>query len=203
MRKLKNVSPYARFVGALFAVSSLVLSGCAEYGGGDGWQPPVATQAPATTPQNSYSYYDSHREATVLDAVLVNAIAQIGKPYVWGGESRHHGFDCSGLIQYVLQEAGVTVPRTARAQALALPAVSFSRIRKGDLVFFNTMGAPYTHVGIYIGGDQFVSALNRHAGITVQSLHNPYWAQRLDGVRRPMPPELLAMQSLNDHVLNQ
>ncbi|MEY2340726.1 C40 family peptidase [Acidithiobacillus sp. IBUN Pt1247-S3] len=201
MRSYKDVANYARYLGLFLTLSTIVLTGCAEYESSGGWQ--STATAPTTIPRSNYSYYDSHREATVLDAVLVNAIAQIGKPYVWGGESRHHGFDCSGLIQYVLNEAGVTVPRTARAQALALPAVSFSRIRKGDLVFFDTMGAPYTHVGIYIGGDQFVSALNRHAGITVQSLHNPYWAQRLDGIRRPMPPELLAMQSLDDHVLNQ
>lgn len=201
MRNDKTVDRYSRQLGFGLLLSALMLGGCAEYDTGGGWQ--QTAQGPTVTPYQNYSYYNTPQEATVLDAVLVNAIAQIGKPYVWGGESRHHGFDCSGLIQYVLKEAGVVVPRTARAQAMALPSVSFAHIRKGDLVFFDTMGAPFTHVGIYIGGDQFVSALNRHAGITVQSLRNPYWAQRLDGIRRPMPTELLAMQSLNDHVLNQ
>ncbi|MEL5848633.1 MAG: C40 family peptidase [Candidatus Igneacidithiobacillus chanchocoensis] len=206
MRLMDLVVPVTKISGVTCVLAALLLTGCAEYETDGGWQgPTVAPSAAYTPPQSAtptYSY-EQHREATVLDAVLVNAIAQIGKPYVWGGESRHRGFDCSGLIQYVLSQAGVVVPRTARQQALALPAVSYSHIQKGDLVFFNTMGAPDTHVGIYIGGGQFVSALNRHAGITVQSLSNPYWAQRLDGVRRPMPPELLAMQSLDEHVLNR
>ncbi len=187
------------------------LAGCAQYNGPEtaynNYMPPSYTKKPqynqSAPMYPDEEYYGSKREATILDEVLVNAIAQIGKPYIWGGESRNGGFDCSGLIQYVLAQAGIQVPRTAYAQAMALPAVSRSQLRKGDLVFFNTMGAPFTHVGIYIGGGQFVSALNAHAGITVQSLRNPYWASRLDGIRRPMPPELLAMQSLNDHVLNR
>ncbi len=159
-------------------------------------------QNPGT--EDSYSYgYSRQQEATVLDSVLVNAIAQIGKPYVWGGENRRSGFDCSGLIQYILGQAGVHVPRTAAAQAIALPAVSPSGLRRGDLLFFNTLGRPFTHVGIYIGGGQFVSALNAHDGITVQSLRDPYWAGRLDGIRQPMLPRLQAMRSSDEHVLNR
>jgi len=135
---------------------------------------------------------DPRPEASTLDTVLVNAIAQIGKPYRWGGESPQTGFDCSGLIQYVVTQAGVPVPRSSYAQAAALPAVSPKRIRPGDLVFFNTTGQPFSHVGIYIGGEQFVSALNPRQGVAVQSLRIPYWADRLDGVRRPFSPELLA-----------
>jgi len=188
----------------LLTGATLLLGGCATDLSGSA----VPTSAYARpTPQRGYAYRpeleESHREATVLDTVLVNAIAQIGKPYVWGGESRSEGFDCSGLIQYVLARAGVEVPRTAAAQAAALPAVPISQIQKGDLLFFNTLGRPFSHVGIYIGGDQFVSALNRRAGITVQSLRNPYWSSRLDGVRRPMPPELLAMTARDSHVLNR
>ncbi|MGC9129050.1 MAG: C40 family peptidase [Acidithiobacillus sp.] len=183
---------------------TLLLGGCATDLSGSAVPPSAYANA---TSSRQYSYApelrESHREATVLDTVLVNAIAQIGKPYVWGGESRSEGFDCSGLIQYVLSQAGVEVPRTAAAQAAALPAVPMSRIQKGDLLFFNTLGRPYSHVGIYIGGDQFVSALNRRAGITVQSLRNPYWSSRLDGIRRPMPPELLAMTARDSHVLNR
>ncbi len=181
------------------------LAGCASMTPNSGYQNSYAD----STMQNSgagdsFSYgYSRQQEATVLDSVLVNAIAQIGKPYVWGGESRSSGFDCSGLIQYVLGQAGVHVPRTAADQAMALPAVSLSRLRRGDLLFFNTLGRPFTHVGIYIGGGQFVSALNAHDGITVQNLHDPYWAGRLDGIRQPIVPGLQAMRSSDEHVLNR
>jgi cell wall-associated NlpC family hydrolase len=189
---------------ALLTSAGLLLGGCATDLSGSAVSSGGYTN---TLSSRGYAYrpdiQESHREATVLDTVLVNAIAQIGKPYVWGGESLAGGFDCSGLIQYVLGQAGVQVPRTAAAQAAALPAVPLSHIQKGDLLFFNTLGRPYSHVGIYIGGDQFVSALNPRAGITVQSLRNPYWSSRLDGVRRPMPPELLAMTARDSHVLNR
>ena len=174
--------------GGLLLLLTLTLSGCATMTSRSAYPPANPS------PKNTSSAYDNRAEATTLDAVLVHTIAEIGKPYHWGGESPRTGFDCSGFIQYVLGRAGVTIPRTSFAQAEALPAVNFNLIRPGDLVFFNTMGQPFSHVGIYIGGNQFVSALNRQQGVAVQSLRIPYWAERLDGVRRPMPAELLAMR---------
>ncbi len=175
--------------GAALLLIALTLSGCASV------TPPTPYAAmPAPGPQKYSSGYTSRAEATTLDAVLVHAISEIGKTYRWGGDTPQTGFDCSGLIQYVLEQAGIDIPRTSFAQAAALPSVPLSRIRPGDLVFFNTMGQPFSHVGIYIGGQQFVSALNRRQGVAVQSLQIPYWAERLDGVRRPMPQELLAMR---------
>ncbi|MHB8247805.1 MAG: C40 family peptidase [Acidithiobacillus sp.] len=165
-------------------LAALTLSGCASL-----TLPPPVAIAPAA---HRGAPHPAGQEASTLDTVLVNAIAQIGKPYRWGGESPQTGFDCSGLIQYVVTQAGVPVPRSSYAQATALPAVSPKRIRPGDLVFFNTTGQPFSHVGIYIGGEQFVSALNPRQGVAVQSLRIPYWANRLDGVRRPFSPELLA-----------
>ncbi|MGE4531824.1 MAG: C40 family peptidase [Acidithiobacillus sp.] len=178
-----------RFGGVALLVLTMTLSGCATM-----TAPPAPTTPPLSTPEYQPSDHVSHAEATTLDAVLVHAISEIGKSYRWGGASPQTGFDCSGLIQYVLEQAGVDIPRTSFAQAAALPSVPLNRIRPGDLVFFNTMGQPFSHVGIYIGGQQFVSALNRRQGVAVQSLQIPYWSERLDGVRRPMPTELLAMR---------
>ncbi|BBF66579.1 NlpC/P60 family protein [Acidithiobacillus sp. 'AMD consortium'] len=187
MRKQRVMSPggSVKRGGGLLLLLTMTLSGCATM------TPPPADRSS----DNASSAYHNRAETTILDAVLVHTIAEIGKPYQWGGDSPRTGFDCSGFIQYVLRRAGIDIPRTSFSQAAALPAVNPRRIRPGDLVFFNTMGQPFSHVGIYIGGDQFVSALNPRQGVAVQSLRIPYWAERLDGVRRPMPPELLAMRA--------
>jgi cell wall-associated NlpC family hydrolase len=78
----------------------------------------------------------------------------IGTPYRSGGASPD-GFDCSGLVFYVYRELGVAVPRSAAEQRAALPRVPWERLAPGDLVFFST---PADHVGIYLGGGEFVHA---------------------------------------------
>ncbi len=112
------------------------------------------------------------------------ALKFIGAPYRWGGASPASGFDCSGFVHYVLAKFDVSVPRTSYAQAVSLPRISESQLRPGDLVFFDTLNRPYSHVGIYIGHDRFVSAQTPSTGVQVANLRDPYWAARFDGARR-------------------
>jgi cell wall-associated NlpC family hydrolase len=70
--------------------------------------------------------------------------------------------------------------------AMALPELEEEQRRPGDLLFFNTTGKPYSHVGIYIGHDQMVHASSAKGKVVVGSLNTPYWSQHYLGMRRPM-----------------
>jgi cell wall-associated NlpC family hydrolase len=106
------------------------------------------------------------------------AARYLGVPYVWGGASPS-GFDCSGLVMYVYAQLGVSLPHYTVAQWNATIPISTSELQPGDLVFFDGLG----HVGIYIGGGQFIHA--PHTGTVVQiGTLSGYWAQHLDGARR-------------------
>ena len=111
------------------------------------------------------------------------ALQQLGIGYRWGGTSPS-GFDCSGLVQYAYARAGITVPRTALQQQQYTRPVSPHELRTGDLVFFNTRGNSISHVGIYLSGSHFVHAPMQGRWVSVDSLNNPYWQERLVSVGR-------------------
>jgi NlpC/P60 family protein len=116
-------------------------------------------------------------------AIAGTALALQGIPYRSGGEDPS-GFDCSGLVQYVLQQHRIAYPRVVRDQYEAGRRISENDIQPGDLLFFVTEGRDVSHVGIAIGGDQFVHAPNARGVVRVDSLGAPYWRDRFVGARR-------------------
>ena len=106
------------------------------------------------------------------------ALHLLGVPYVWGG-STPSGFDCSGLVMYVYAQLGISLPHYTVAQWNATLPISTSEMQPGDLVFFDGLG----HVGIYIGGGQFVHAPHTGTVVQVASLSG-YYASNLVGARR-------------------
>ena len=113
---------------------------------------------------------------TYANSVIVNfALSKVGGPYVWGGNGPV-GFDCSGLTKYAYAAAGKSIPRTVRTQYNACDELiySYDALQPGDLVFFHTEGWN-SHVGIYIGGGEFVHAGSPSTGIVRASLYNTYW----------------------------
>lgn len=100
------------------------------------------------------------------EAIVATARKYLGVPYVWGGEDEN-GFDCSGLVQRVFAENGISLPRVSRDQARAGVPVAVSDLQPGDLVFF---GDPVDHVGIYAGDGKMIVAPHRGEVVRVQDV---------------------------------
>jgi hypothetical protein len=113
------------------------------------------------------------------------AIGQVGVPYRHGGGDPASGFDCSGLVRFVAREVlGVDLPRHAKAIGRIGVDVDPESLEPGDLVFFNTLGRPYSHVGVYVGNGEFVHAPTRGGSVRIERLTQAYWRARFDGARR-------------------
>jgi cell wall-associated NlpC family hydrolase len=113
------------------------------------------------------------------------ALDLIGIRYKWGGNTPETGLDCSGLVRYVFQQVtGVTLPRTAKDMSRLGTEVALSDLQPGDLVFFNTRRFAFSHVGIYLGHDQFVHAPRRGREVEIATLGSGFWQHRFDGARR-------------------
>ncbi|WP_333874522.1 C40 family peptidase [Methylobacter sp.] len=114
------------------------------------------------------------------------ALSLQGVPYHYGKSSPEEGFDCSGFVKHVYEQQGVRLPRTVQGMAQSLTQVSKDDLHSGDLVFFNTDGKPFSHVGIYINNDNFIHAPSQRTGkVLVSSLKNRYWGDRFSCARRP------------------
>jgi cell wall-associated NlpC family hydrolase len=107
------------------------------------------------------------------------AMSYLGVPYAWGGGSPA-GFDCSGLVAYAYAQVGVSLPHSSYAQYGVGVPVSKDQVQAGDLVFFDGLG----HVGIYIGGGQFVHAPHSGDVVKVSSLGDSWYASTYVGARR-------------------
>jgi cell wall-associated NlpC family hydrolase len=122
-----------------------------------------------------------------LPPVVDYALSLQGVPYRYGKDSPQEGFDCSGFIKHVYERQGLSLPRTTREMARSLPSISIHDLSSGDLVFFNTNGRPFSHVGLYISDNNFIHAPSQRTGrVLVSSLNNQYWRQHLIGARRPI-----------------
>ena len=116
-------------------------------------------------------------------SISATALSLRGAPYRNGGGDPA-GFDCSGLVKYVFEQHGVAMPREARKQFEVGRPVEPSSLEPGDLVFFTTVAPGASHVGILVGGDQFVHAPTSNGVVRVESLSSQYWSSRFVGAKR-------------------
>jgi cell wall-associated NlpC family hydrolase len=123
------------------------------------------------------------------EEISIQAMSLVGVPYRWGGNTPDSGFDCSGLVRYVvLRAASVNLPRTTADMSGRGESIEPDEIAPGDLIFFNTTGRAHSHVGIYVGKLRFVNAPSTGGTVRLDYLTNPYWAKRFDGIRRVAGP---------------
>lgn len=146
--------------------------------------PETPEETPAETPAETPT---DNPAATVSGSEIVSLAQQyLGVPYVYGGSSSS-GFDCSGFTMYVFSQLGVKLPHGATSQLSYGASVSRSELQPGDLVFFQDYGAVASHVGIYIGGDQFIHAsssyYNGHC-VVISSLTETYYNSHYYTARR-------------------
>ncbi|MGD6842998.1 S-layer homology domain-containing protein [Bacillus infantis] len=107
----------------------------------------------------------------------------IGIPYQFGGTSAV-GFDCSGYVQFIYKKLGINIPRTTADQFKYGKAVEKKDLRVGDLVFFETYQPGASHVGIYLGNEQFINA-STSKGVVISNINDPYyWGPRYVGAKR-------------------
>lgn len=149
-------------------------------GDGEGEEADTDSDSEAVT-TSSTSSAPAPAPATTDGSVVGIAQGLQGIPYVYGGGSTS-GFDCSGFTTYVFEQAGRSLPRTAAAQYGATSRISRSEAQPGDLVFFS-QGGGVDHVGIYMGGGNFIGA-QTSTGVAVSTIDSGYWANHVTGFGR-------------------
>jgi len=125
------------------------------------------------------------RYASTAQELVVRSLSFIGVNYRRGGETPERGFDCSGFVRHVFREAvGLVLPRTSREISRVGETIPPKDLRPGDLVFYNTRRAGFSHVGIYLGEHRFVHAPATGGEVRIEDMRTAYWVKRFNGARR-------------------
>jgi len=131
-----------------------------------------------------FKQYTAKAQAAT-QAALNQAMDMLGIRYRRGGTSPENGFDCSGFVGHVFREGiGLILPRSAAEISKTGENVNRDELKPGDLVFFNTMRRAFSHVGIYLGNNQFIHAPRVGGQIRIEDMREAYWAKRYNGARR-------------------
>ncbi len=121
--------------------------------------------------------------AKASDVVMYSyGLVDVG--YRFGGSNPDAGLDCSGMVSYIVQQVtGMRLPHSAREIASLTRPVEREALQPGDLVFFNTLDRPYSHMGIYLGDDRFIHAPSTNGRVRINRLSEAYYARRFDAGR--------------------
>lgn len=157
----------------------LLLSACSTVPPGNGDKPELPANNDYGTERNA-----RHATTSTGSEIALYALALIDTGYLFGGKNPEAGLDCSGMVSYIYrQAAGLNVTGSAADIARRGKPVSRQGLRPGDLVFFNTLNRPLSHVGVYIGDDRFVHAPSTNGKVRIDRLDNRYYAQRYEMAR--------------------
>ena len=150
----------------------------------------AATQLPAPSAPEAAAPADVRAESAAPAPerrahIVMRALSLLGVSYRFGGNRPETGLDCSGLVRLVFRDViGMALPRRSAEISRSGNDVTLKELRPGDLVFFNTVRRAFSHVGIYIGNDQFVHAPSTGGQVRVETINKRYWLARFDGARR-------------------
>jgi cell wall-associated NlpC family hydrolase len=134
----------------------------------------------ASTPSRQYAASDDQ-----MNELVMYAVSLADTPYHYGGNSANKGFDCSGFVGHVFQHTlNIPLPRTSREISKVGKQISPSELNPGDLVFYNTRHASFSHVGIYIGDGKFVHSPRTGESVRTEEMQTRYWKTRFNGARR-------------------
>jgi cell wall-associated NlpC family hydrolase len=159
---------------AILALTFL-LTGCGHFGAA----PTAATSAIPRLPAEATVPADPRAHEVVM-----YALGLVDNGYRFGGKNPDAGFDCSGMVSYVYgQAAGFRLAGSAADIALRGQPVGETGLRPGDLIFFNTLNRPRSHVGIYIGNGRFIHAPNTNGKVRTESLTRGWFATRFEEAR--------------------
>lgn len=173
---MATLAQHYQFTRCLFFAAFLaILAGCAG----------TSRQA-ARLGQNANSHQPIVISNDKRHEVVLTALALLDTRYKYGGSTPARGFDCSGFVTYVFQNASDNaLPHNTASIARISRPIPEDGLRPGDFVFFNILGQPYSHMGIYIGDGRFINAPSSRSGgrVRIDSLRDPYYAQRFDDAR--------------------
>jgi len=154
--------------------------------------PAVEQIAPATTitnttrPSKAKANNRSEKpDYAPAQDMLLQAMSLIGVKYKWGGATPEAGLDCSGFVRYVFQNSmNIALPHNALGMAQSGASIDKEELKPGDLVFFNTLGRTFSHVGIYMGDNRFIHSPRAGKSVEITNLNQSYWTSRFTGARR-------------------
>jgi cell wall-associated NlpC family hydrolase len=150
--------------------------------------PPRGAPLPGVPTRSGAPAETASAASTVQPAVISLALSLRGTPYLNGG-SDPAGFDCSGFVQWVFAQQGLSLPREVKQQYRAGREIDTDDVRAGDLVFFETVSSGASHVGIALGGGEFVHAPSSRGVVRIERYTTGYWADRWVGARRVVTGE--------------
>lgn len=164
--------------GLLLATLAALLTACGSV------PPPREASLPPSTPERRDRDYFVLPDRLHSQEMVIFALGLLDTGYRFGGRNPDAGLDCSGMVSYIVEQiSGRRLPHNAAEIAGRTRPIELASIRPGDLVFFNTMDRPYSHMGIYMGDGKFVHAPSSRGRIRVERLDNPYFRTRIDGAR--------------------
>ncbi|HSD36935.1 MAG TPA: C40 family peptidase [Rhodocyclaceae bacterium] len=159
-----------------------ILAGLAACSSTPPASPPSSSQKPSQRPPSSAAFHLDQPDHA--NEIVIFSLGLLDTGYRFGGSNPDAGLDCSGMVSYVVDRvAGKRLPHNAAQIAAITQPIERSALKPADLVFFNTNGQTYSHMGIYLGDGRFVHAPSSRGVIRIERLDNVYFASRFTGAR--------------------